>query len=177
MTDNRDRFDWSEDNIDLMKRLWASGLTGSQIAARMGTTRSSVIGKVHRLHLPKRATVALTTPRRQPPAQIPSLAVLSEMPNEPEPQLREPVTETVTPVKRGFGPCKTSDLQMGDHRCRWPVGDPRDKDFHFCGDEQKPGKPYCEKHCAVAYAGTTPGKLEPLKQTTGKTVLFGRRVA
>lgn len=177
MTDKRDPFDWSEDNIDRLKRLWASGQSGDQIAMRMGTTRNSVIGKVHRLKLPKRATVASTTPRRPPPSQVPSLPVLSEMPIEPEPELRALVTDPATPIKKGFGPSKVSDLQMGDRRCRWPIGDPGDEDFHFCGQEQKPGKSYCEKHCTVAYVGTMPGKLKPLKQRTGRTVLFGRRVA
>ena len=35
--------------------------------------------------------------------------------------------------------------------CLWPVGDPGDADFHFCGDEAVPGKPYCGAHCAKAY--------------------------
>ena len=30
--------------------------------------------------------------------------------------------------------------------CRWPIGDPRQKDFHFCGKPQVEGHPYCEFH-------------------------------
>jgi GcrA cell cycle regulator len=30
--------------------------------------------------------------------------------------------------------------------CRWPIGDPRHADFHFCGEEQETGHPYCQLH-------------------------------
>lgn len=35
--------------------------------------------------------------------------------------------------------------------CSWPVGDPKDPDFHFCGAAIEPGRPYCQSHCAIAY--------------------------
>ena len=35
--------------------------------------------------------------------------------------------------------------------CQWPIGDPQDKDFYFCGIEPLDGKPYCENHCNIAY--------------------------
>lgn len=35
--------------------------------------------------------------------------------------------------------------------CVWPIGDPGDADFHFCGGRAEPGRPYCAGHCAQAY--------------------------
>ncbi len=35
--------------------------------------------------------------------------------------------------------------------CVWPVGDPGDADFHFCGADTVPGKSYCSEHCSKAY--------------------------
>ena len=35
--------------------------------------------------------------------------------------------------------------------CQWPFGDPQDKDFYFCEDKTLEGKPYCKKHCNIAY--------------------------
>ncbi len=35
--------------------------------------------------------------------------------------------------------------------CSWPVGDPGDASFHFCGEPAVAGKPYCARHCAIAY--------------------------
>ena len=34
--------------------------------------------------------------------------------------------------------------------CRWPYGDPRHPDFHFCGDLVAQ-RPYCGRHRALAY--------------------------
>ncbi len=36
-------------------------------------------------------------------------------------------------------------------KCLWPIGDPGDEDFHFCGEPALAGKPYCAEHCAKAY--------------------------
>lgn len=36
-------------------------------------------------------------------------------------------------------------------RCVWPHGHPGEADFHFCGGEVEPGKPYCSEHAARAY--------------------------
>lgn len=37
-------------------------------------------------------------------------------------------------------------------KCRWPLGDPRERGFRFCNSPHlEEGKPYCSKHCAVAY--------------------------
>ncbi len=42
-------------------------------------------------------------------------------------------------------------LQLNERMCKWPHGDPRDKDFHFCGKAAHPGLPYCSEHAAKAY--------------------------
>lgn len=44
---------------------------------------------------------------------------------------------------------------LGANMCCWPVGNPGDTDFHFCGQPSAAGKPYCSKHCAVAYVRTS----------------------
>jgi len=36
--------------------------------------------------------------------------------------------------------------------CAWPIGHPNRPNFHYCGDENVvEGKPYCKKHCDIAY--------------------------
>ena len=47
---------WNDERVDLLKKLWADGLSASQIAGELGgVTRNAVIGKVHRLSLSGRA--------------------------------------------------------------------------------------------------------------------------
>ncbi len=47
---------WTDDRVATLTKLWADGLSASQIAAELGgVTRNAVIGKVHRLGLSGRA--------------------------------------------------------------------------------------------------------------------------
>ncbi|MCB1463352.1 MAG: GcrA cell cycle regulator, partial [Nitratireductor sp.] len=40
---------WTDERVELLKKLWMEGLSASQIAAELGSvTRNAVIGKVHR---------------------------------------------------------------------------------------------------------------------------------
>ena len=55
---------WTDERVELLKKLWADGLSASQIAGELGgITRNAVIGKVHRLGLSGRAK----TPRPRAP--------------------------------------------------------------------------------------------------------------
>lgn len=42
-------------------------------------------------------------------------------------------------------------LDLTERTCKWPIGDPTEDDFAFCGLEAVPGKPYCQYHVAVAF--------------------------
>ena len=48
---------WTDDRVEILKKLWAEGLSASQVARELGdVTRNAVIGKVHRLGLAGRAS-------------------------------------------------------------------------------------------------------------------------
>ncbi|HUF88178.1 MAG TPA: GcrA family cell cycle regulator, partial [Thermohalobaculum sp.] len=42
-------------------------------------------------------------------------------------------------------------LELTERTCKWPIGDPAEDEFYFCGLPSVPGKPYCEHHVAVAF--------------------------
>ncbi|MFQ5567414.1 MAG: GcrA family cell cycle regulator [Paracoccaceae bacterium] len=42
-------------------------------------------------------------------------------------------------------------LELTERTCKWPIGDPTEENFHFCGLPSVAGKPYCEHHVAVAF--------------------------
>lgn len=42
-----------------------------------------------------------------------------------------------------------ANLEAGE--CRWPIGDPRHADFHFCGAKQAEGRPYCIEHWTLSF--------------------------
>ena len=47
---------------------------------------------------------------------------------------------------------------LPDSACRWPIGEPSDPDFCFCGLQKGPGESYCKAHRARAY-GPLPAEL------------------
>ena len=47
-----------------------------------------------------------------------------------------------------------TDLDAND--CRWPEGDPRHADFHFCGAQKMDGRPYCPQHSALSFLPNRP---------------------
>jgi len=106
--------EWTPERIQALMAMWTEGLPASEIGRRLDVTKNAVVGKVHRLGLPKRRITA-------------------------------PPKET---VDRGD---LVSLESLKAAMCSWPIGDPGDDDFRFCGSEAVEGKPYCDKHCAQAY--------------------------
>jgi GcrA cell cycle regulator len=53
---------WTDERVELLKKMWGDGQSASQIAKELGgVTRNAVIGKVHRLGLSNRATGSAAT--------------------------------------------------------------------------------------------------------------------
>ena len=150
---------WTDERVELLKKLWQDGLSASQIAAELGgITRNAVIGKVHRLGLSGRAkSPSSSAPRaRKPRSHMMrvsrpmsrgnnALALAFEMEPEPEPEL----IENIIPIGQ-----RRTLLELTEATCRWPIGDPKHEDFRFCGKPVAASKPYCGDHCAVAYVGS-----------------------
>ena len=65
--------EWTPTRISILIALWNEGLTTSVIGQRLGVTKNAVVGKVHRLGLPKRRSPIRQKPR---PAQVISLESL-----------------------------------------------------------------------------------------------------
>ena len=42
-----------------------------------------------------------------------------------------------------------ANIEAGE--CRWPIGDPREANFHFCGGQQSAGRPYCVVHWELSF--------------------------
>lgn len=55
-------FEWTAEKIATLMALWDEGLTTSDIGDRLGITKNAVVGKVHRLGLPKRGSPIRSKP-------------------------------------------------------------------------------------------------------------------
>ena len=51
--------------------------------------------------------------------------------------------------RAGYGAAAIEALP--DNGCRWPLGDPREEGFSFCGRNRAGGRSYCSSHSAHAY--------------------------
>ena len=68
--------------------------------------------------------------------------------------------ETAPPPKIDIKGVKMIDLK--ERMCRWPIGDPQDADFKFCGCNAVSGLPYCVDHARMAFqVGKRSRLLEP----------------
>ncbi|KND49339.1 MAG: GcrA cell cycle regulator [Parcubacteria bacterium C7867-008] len=143
---------WTDERVELLKKLWQDGLSASQIAKQLGgVTRNSVIGKVHRLGLSGRATPS--KPQRTVfKAPRPTRPVTAK-PSAPR-RIAEPVA--AAPARTPLycvdeSPGTATIITLGAHMCKWPIGDPSLDNFTFCGRRSEEGGPYCHEHSCVAY--------------------------
>lgn len=132
----RNDFDWNGMAIELLKSLWLEGHSISEIGRRMGTTKNSIIGKVHRLGL---------EPRPSPIKRDAAPKVAAAIAAVPA----KPIVVSPPPKPRFIqrpGP---------DGTCCWPIGEPGTRSFRFCDTGADPGWSYCTEHRAIAYAPPT----------------------
>jgi len=157
---------WTNERVELLKKLWGDGLSASQIAGELGgVTRNAVIGKVHRLGLSGRAKSSSSSAKpRRPRTAAPGSAATKKPTQQPQ-------TFGATALKADFAPVpavetkpevepiadlvpisqRASILTLTERTCKWPIGDPATDDFYFCGRQSDAGVPYCAHHCKVAY--------------------------
>ncbi|MEJ1157101.1 GcrA family cell cycle regulator [Prosthecomicrobium sp. N25] len=159
---------WTDERVELLKKLWADGLSASQIAAELGgVTRNAVIGKVHRLGLsgrakapapqaaqrPKKAVPAVPAARPQRPAAGPISIGATALKSEIMPVARPQPVAAPRIFTLADAPLveNASILQLTEQTCKWPVGDPGQDSFHFCARRSEAGIPYCGYHSRIAY--------------------------
>ena len=146
---------WTDDRIEMLRAHWDAGMTASQIAEALGegVSRNAVIGKAHRLGLearpsPVKVTEAVSAAVH---AIVPAAEGVMAAVTAPKVSPKRP-SRAVAPVK----PARTTLLDLSEKVCKWPIGHPGDKDFHFCGKAAQASFPYCTEHCAIAYQAQLP---------------------
>lgn len=163
---------WTDERIALLKKMWKEGKSAAEIAKTLGkgVTRNAVIGKAHRMGLsgrpspikkpapaPKKEKEAASKPAKEaapkeksrPAAPVAgSQRVSAAIAKEVEELKR--IEKEVTPLNGGI-----SLLELTERMCKWPIGDPREPEFVFCGRGIRAGTPYCPDHAAMAYQSSS----------------------
>ena len=137
---------WTDDKVAELTKLWDSGYSASVIGRMLGMSKNAVVGKAHRLRLASRPSPIRRERRTPTRRRVPLLTKPTELRPTPAPPPPEPRY-----VVRKDGKAAA---------CLWPIGEPGDADFHFCGSAAVDGKPYCPEHCARAYITRTRGEEE-----------------
>ncbi len=160
---------WTDERVELLKKLWAEGLSARQIADQLGgVTRNAVIGKVHRLGLSGRATTSRAKtmrPRKKrvdggvktsigatPQTARAAVSAKAASPHQ-SPGLENFPTAMITPIDELVIPLadRVTMATLKEKHCKWPLGDPSEEDFHYCGHDRHGDGVYCEFHTAKAY--------------------------
>jgi GcrA cell cycle regulator len=168
---------WTDEAVEELKKMWDKGMTTGQIAKVLNVTKNSIIGKVHRLCLTarpspiKKSSNSEKKDTKQTKAEKVEKTEKNEKIEKTEKATKtkaatpkaEKTKETITKTKEEVAKVETPAVEelniplvkLDNHTCRWPLGDPRDEDFCFCGKKIKTGQTYCEEHSAIAYVRTT----------------------
>lgn len=184
-----------KDRVTRLKHLWEDGHSASEIARMLGggITRNAVIGKIHRLGLSGRLTKSAFRERtsrgvkrayaekpgyrehqsakaqaREAEKRRAKRLLAPRLPSEPLPQTEELF---IPPEQR------KGVLDLKDHDCRWPIGDPGTPEFHFCGHPKHAAFVYCEFHARKAYAPQQQRPPEAIHWNFPSPVKVARRAA
>ena len=139
---------WTDESVEQLRQMWAQGLTANEIAKNLGVTKNAIVGKVHRLCLTARPSPIKSKENEGEEAELPSVETTVKQTAENVPE------EKISPAKPASKVCKDINIKLVDldsHTCRWPIGDPRDDDFCFCGKKVRTGQTYCDEHSQMAY--------------------------
>ena len=135
---------WTDEQVEQLRQMWAEGLTANEIAKRLNVTKNSIVGKVHRLCLTARPS----------PIKFKDAETNNPDANGNKYQSAPDMFENQVSLPDKKTCCEPENIKLVDldsHTCRWPIGDPRDEDFCFCGKKVHTGQTYCDEHSQMAY--------------------------
>lgn len=156
---------WTDERVATLTKLWSQGKSASEIADVLGgVTRNAVIGKAHRLGLsgrpspikkkkitkaaPKKKVTDKTDKAAPKKKEIKPAKVAGQAKKEIKLPIAPPTFIEEKPVHDGE---LIGILDLTERVCRWPIGDPKEGKFGFCGAECDPAHPYCLPHMAMAF--------------------------
>lgn len=155
---------WKPDDVRRLQAAILEGLSYGQIVKfrLKGYTRNAVIGKCHRLGIREKMTAPEAAIRS---AQHNNASHFSDRVSRFKRHALKPQGKTAqlyALATKGGGVSDAAmkavlGLKEGEH-CKWPIGDPKSAQFHFCTCPPKTGEPYCEDHHKAAYEPSQPAK-------------------
>ena len=152
---------WTDSEVEVLRSRW-EGAAVAAIAADLFRSPDSVANKARALGL--RPRNVLRPPKKAKVRKTPMAVEVQTADVEPI-SVKIPVPVLVQrEVPLTAGEALEQRMQahplakVGANDCRWPLGHPRDEDFHFCRDRVVEGRSYCREHLQRSYQGKAPVK-------------------
>ena len=173
----QDTTPWSDERTARAIQLQTDGLSASQIARELGggLSRNAVIGKLKRsgnggkysrsqggerapifrmprIRTPERRGEELNFARRMAGKRESTSPKNRAQRQAAAAQLREEFACTeiidLTPEQSAT---KCTLMELNRHTCRFPLGNPQQPDFGYCGAEPMEDRPYCGRHWHITH--------------------------
>lgn len=142
MSGNRHDSKWTDELVDELTRLYATGISCADIGAQLGFSRNAIIGKSRRIDLPPPANRKVAKPRERKVLTV-------EPAGHGHYRVRESRAK-VEPTKLRcveVAPRNIPLSELADNDCRFIPGD----DHLYCANPQFPGSSYCGPHHAIMW--------------------------
>lgn len=139
--------EWSDERVERLRALWAAKpqMSCAQIGLAIGISRSAVIGKAHRLKLPKRESGRQPgQQQRKPRARVSGRSEESVLHNI----LR--ARPSVPDLPPDQSDCAVRLLNAKFGQCRYPLSG-AGPDLLFCGAPSIEGISWCPRHARVVF--------------------------
>ena len=158
---------WTPEKVEKLKELWGRGSTASEIAQILGgVTRNAVIGKAHRLNLSGKIQTKKS-----------SSSANNNYENENKisrKNLRRGKFKSLI-IEKDFEPENPKQLEeLDENSCKWPIGNPDEKSFYFCGRSSLKDFSYCKLHLLYAYQPK--GKKEEVSEKEEVPEFLGKKI-
>jgi GcrA cell cycle regulator len=150
-------FSWTELAIAAARDSYELGLSPKKTAADLSRafggrlSRNAVIGKWFRMGLTRNGKS--TASRRAPwPKRVVARETGMRRRKIPSPSIVAAPADAAAIARAPHVPVaqRKQLLDLGPSDCRWPIGDPKEADFFFCGRPQVNGSSYCRRHDHIA---------------------------
>lgn len=160
--------EWPQARINLLVQMCKDREPFSKIGPACGVSRNAAIGKARRLGIknceprPPAKPRILKSPAERARERFMRQANWAAKRADREAKAKERAKEiaqgTFTFDQFYEAPNPIGLLGLNESTCRWPYGDPKTDEFHFCGGKPSVGKPYCPTHSRMAYRPATERK-------------------
>ncbi|MBM3545883.1 MAG: hypothetical protein FJX54_02930 [Alphaproteobacteria bacterium] len=139
---------WTDEMREQVRTLFTQdGLSYGQISHRLGMSRDVVAGLVNRMKLTGQGRNAAHGGHKKR-------------------KLTAELQEQQVPLKAA----SNSLIDLGRACCAWPIGDPKNADFHFCGTPTDSRSPYCLAHREKAYSASEPKRERAAEERRDRRV-------